>query len=117
MKQVFYLYSCDTCKRIIKQLQLKEKNYTFQDIKSEKISKAQIEELHKMAGSYEKLFSKTSRQFKARNIADTTLSESDYKKLILEEYTFLKRPVIISDKNIFIGNSKETIAEAQRLIG
>jgi arsenate reductase len=29
--------------------------------------------------------------------------------LILDEYTFLKRPVIIIDQEIFIGNSKKSV--------
>ena len=36
-------------------------------------------------------------------------TENDYRKLIQEEYTFLKRPVFIVDNQIFIGNSKKVI--------
>jgi arsenate reductase-like glutaredoxin family protein len=38
------------------------------------------------------------------------------KKLILEEYTFLKRPVILIKEKIFIGNSKNTILEAKKAL-
>jgi arsenate reductase len=37
------------------------------------------------------------------------LTENDYKNYILEEYTFLKRPTIISGDKIFIGSTKSTI--------
>lgn len=116
MKKVFYLSTCDTCKRILKQLELKENNFVLQDIKSEKISPLQLNELKQMAGSYEALFSRASRKYKERNLDKVALSESDFKRLIIEEYTFLKRPVIVFNENIFIGNSKATIAEADKLI-
>jgi len=116
MKLVFHLASCDTCRRIINQLQLKEKGFQLQDIKTEKISKAQIDDMRLLAGSYEALFSSTSRKFKEQNLAQAKLKEADFKRLILEEYTFLKRPVIIFNKKIFVGNSKEVVAEALKII-
>ena len=42
-------------------------------------------------------------------LKESRLSDSDYKALILEEYTFLKRPVIILEGKIFIGNSKQVV--------
>jgi arsenate reductase len=42
-------------------------------------------------------------------LKDKSLSESDYKRLILEEDTFLKRPVFIVNDSIFVGNSKKTV--------
>ena len=50
MKKVYYLGTCDTCARIIKELKLKEKKFDFQDIKTEKITKEQLEEMKEMAG-------------------------------------------------------------------
>ena len=116
MKKVYYLSTCSTCKRIINDLQLKSKNFDFQNIKTNKITSEQLEQMHELAGSYESLFSKRSMQFKARNLGYKSLTEQDYKSLILDEYTFLKRPVAIVDGQIFIGNSKknvELLREAQ----
>jgi arsenate reductase len=116
MKKVFYLSTCDTCRRILKQLNLKEKGFILQDIKTEKITESQIEELENLAGSYEALFSRTSRKYKENDLDKVSLDEKTYKKLILDEYTFLKRPVIVFQRKIFIGNSKNIIAEAQKSI-
>ncbi len=41
------------------------------------------------------------------------LTEKNYRKYILDEYTFLKRPVIILDDKIFIGNAPKTVAAAK----
>lgn len=114
MKKVYHLPACSTCVRIINFLKLKEKKFEFQDIKTEKISAAQLEQMKKMAGSYEALFSRVAMKYKTLNPKPS--SETEYKKLILEEYTFLKRPVIISNENIFIGSSKGNIESAQSVI-
>lgn len=114
MKKIYYLSSCSTCARIIKELNLEAKKFEFQDIKTEKITATQIEEMKSMAGTYEALFSRVALKYKTLDPKPT--SENEYKKLILDEYTFLKRPVIISGKNIFIGNSKSNIASASEAI-
>jgi arsenate reductase len=43
-------------------------------------------------------------------LKDKKLEENDYRKLILDEYTFLKRPVTIIGKQIFVGSEKKTVA-------
>lgn len=116
MKKIYYLSSCSTCARIIKELQLTEKEFTFQDIKTEKITEGQINDLKKMAGSYEALFSRVALKYRAMGINNKQLTENDYKQHILAEYTFLKRPVIVVGSKIFIGNSKSTVAAAKLLV-
>ncbi len=114
MYKVYHLSSCDTCSRIIKQLKLKEKGFQLQDIKTVPITKAQLEEMKTLAGSYDALFSRVALKYKSLAVKPTL--ESEYKKLILEEYTFLRRPVIIAGNSIFIGNKKGTIAEAEKAL-
>ena len=48
-------------------------------------------------------------KYKALGLKDKNLGEQDYRNYILEEYTFLKRPVFIIGDQIFIGNSKKNI--------
>lgn len=110
MKKVYHLSTCNTCQRIIKETGLLEqKDVEFQDIKSKKISPEQLEEMREMVNSYEELFSKRSRNFRARGLHEQSLSEDELKNLILEDYTFLKRPVTILNDKIFVGNAKKTI--------
>lgn len=106
---LYYLSTCNTCKRIIKELGINEDFFEMQDIKTDKITAAQLEEMKVLAGSYEALFSRRSQQYAALGLKDKTLSEQDYRNLILQEYTFLKRPVAIVSKAIFIGNNKNNI--------
>ncbi len=80
----------------------------MQDIKFEKITPTQLDEMKKMAGSYESLFSRRAIKYRELGLKDKKLEEKDYRRLILEEYTFLKRPVVIMGKRIFIGSEKKT---------
>ena len=107
MKKIYYLSSCSTCARIIKELNLEKHKFIFQDIKIEKITAAQLAEMKDKAGSYEALFSRVALKYKTLDPKPS--SESEYKKLILEEYTFLKRPVIFIGKEIFVGNSPKIL--------
>ena len=81
----------------------------MQDIKFEKITSAQLEEMKKMAGSYESLFSRRAIKYKELGLKDRKLEEKDYRNYILEEYTFLKRPVVIINDRIFVGSEKKTV--------
>ena len=113
MKKIYYLSSCSTCARIISELGITAKKFVMQDIKTEKITAAQLAEMKKMAGSYEALFSRVALKYRALGLDKKTLTEDDYKNYILEEYTFLKRPVLIIDNQLFVGNSKSTVAAAK----
>lgn len=115
MKKAYYLSTCSTCKKILSQLDLPN-SFVLQDIKTNKITDEQLEELHALAGSYEALFSKRAMKYKSMGLKDKKLSENDLKKLILEEYTFLKRPVFIIDKQLFVGSSKQTVEALKEAI-
>lgn len=91
-------------------------DFIFQDIKNEPVITEQINEMQKLAGSYEALFSKRAKLYKERDLKNQNLTEEDYKNLILEHYTFLKRPVIIISNQIFVGNAKKTVEAAKLAI-
>ena len=112
MKKIYYLKTCNTCTKILKYLNPSQ-DYILQDIKEEEITVNQLERMQRMAGSYEALFSKRAKLYKEMGLKDQNLAEKDFKHYILEHYTFLKRPVIIIDDHIFIGNSKKTIEAAK----
>ena len=115
MKKVYCVSTCSTCQRILAEADLIKKGYTYQNIKVDKISPEQLDEMKEMLGSYEALFSRRALKFKAMGLKDKVLKEKDYRNLILQEYTFLKRPVIIAGKKIFSGSEKKTVAELLKL--
>lgn len=115
MKKIYHLSTCDTNARILKELK-PGKSVQLQDIKAEPITAEQLDEMKEMAGSYEALFSKVARKYRSLGLNEKKLTEKDYRKYILEEYTFLRRPVIIIDKSIFVGNAPKTVAAAKEAL-
>lgn len=115
MKKVYYLPSCNTCTKIINQLNLSDR-FELIDIKTNKITAEELEEMKNLSGSYESLFSRRALKYKALGLKDKVLSEEDYKNYILEEYTFLKRPVILFEDQIFVGNAAKNVAVADAAI-
>ncbi|HQX73246.1 MAG TPA: ArsC/Spx/MgsR family protein [Chitinophagaceae bacterium] len=109
MKKIYHLGNCTTCQAIIKEIKADQKGFVLQDIKFEKITPAQLDEMKKMAGSYESLFSRRAMKYKELGLKDKKLVEKDYRKYILDEYTFLKRPVAIINDKIFIGSEKKIV--------
>ncbi len=91
-------------------------DFIFQDIKEQEITVKQLEELYKLSGSYEALFSKRAKLYKEMGLKDTALTEKDFKYYLLQHYTFLSRPVIIFNNHIFIGNSPKTVEAAKQAI-
>ncbi len=115
VKKIYHLSTCNTCQRIINELQ-PDQDVLLQDIKTDEIIPEQLEEMQQLSGSYESLFSKRAQLYRKQGLHEKTLNENDYKTLILGHYTFLKRPVIIINNQIFVGNSKKTVAEAKEAI-
>lgn len=107
MKKIYYLQTCDTCRKILKQFNFS--GFEKQEIKTESITTTQLEEMKALSGSYESLFSRKAKKYKEMGLKDETLSEKDYQHYILNDYTFLKRPVVIDGEKIFIGNEKKNL--------
>lgn len=116
MKKIYHLGTCTTSQAIIKKTGIAQKGFEMQDIKVEKITPAQLEAMQKMAGSYEALFSRRALKYKELGLKDKKLTEKDYRQYILEEYTFLKRPVVIINQSIFIGSEKKTVEALKKAV-
>lgn len=106
-KVVFYLKTCITNKKIMSPMDLSD--WELREIKSKPVTEEELAEMYALSGSYESLFNRRSTQIKVRNINVKVLQESDFKTLLLEHYSFLKRPVFIMGEYIFIGNDQSNI--------
>ena len=113
MKKIYHLQNCGTCQRIIGELD-EGQGFELQNIKEEKITPEQLEAMKEMAGSYEALFSRRAMKYRSLGLNQMELNEDDYRKWILEEYTFLKRPVVLIEDEIFIGNAKKQVEGAKK---
>lgn len=107
MKKIYYLKTCDTCRRLLRSMDTT--GYIFQEIKSAPITVKQLEELHGLTNSYEVLFSRRAKKYKQMDLKNQVLTEKDYRQLILDDYTFLKRPVIVNETEVYVGNTKKRV--------
>jgi arsenate reductase (glutaredoxin) len=115
MKKIYHLANCTTCQRILKDWK-PGADFELQDIKTEKITPKQLDEMAKLAGSYEALFSRIAIKYRVLGLNEKKLAEKDFRKYILEEHTFLKRPVVIIKDQIFVGNSPKSVSAAKAAI-
>jgi len=88
----------------------------FHDIRQNPITADELEEMYSLSKSYEALFSKKAQLYKAMDLKNKALTEADFKKYLLEHYTFLSRPVFIIDDQIFIGNGQKNIIEVTKAL-
>ena len=116
MKKIYHLGTCKTCQKVIAALGGGE-GFELQDIKTQRLTPEQLDELKSLAGSYEALFSRVARKYRAMGLHEQELSEADYRRLILEEYTFLKRPVVVLNQHLFIGSAKKAVEGAKAQLG
>lgn len=106
-KKIYHLSHCTTCQRILSELNTKKCELI--DIKLNPISESTLDHMAQLAGSYEALFSRRAVKYTTLGLKDKHLTEKQKRKYILEDYTFLKRPVAIVDDKIFIGNTKAVV--------
>lgn len=100
----------------MKELGASLENFEKQDIKTEPMTFDQIDEMKALSGSYESLFSRKAMKYRSMGLGDKILSEEEYRQLIHDEYTFLKRPVFIVVNEIFVGSSKKEIEKLSTLL-
>jgi arsenate reductase len=115
MKKVLYLSTCNTCKRIISEVNTED--FELQDTKKTPASEQDVEFLRQHVDSYEDLINRRAQLWQKRDLKNKALSEKDYKALLLEHYSFIKRPIFIDGEKVFIGNSKKVITALKKHLG
>ncbi len=111
MKRIYHLSTCNTNQRILKNLN-PGKEFELIDIKSQNIDGETLDWIKEKVGSYEALFSRKAMKYRSMGLDKRILSEEEIRQLILDEYTFLKRPFIIINEDVFIGSSKNELLKA-----
>lgn len=115
MNKIYYLASCDTCRKIIKSLP-RNHNLIFHDIKQDPITVLELEEMRQLSGSYEALFSKKAQLYKSMDLKNKSLTEDDYKNYIMEHYTLISRPLFIIEGKIYIGNTQQNMLQVMKAL-
>lgn len=117
MPTFYYSPSCKTCMRTLATVESLREDWRLRDIKEEPLTEAEVDALAEAAGSYGALFSRRAQLYRKRGLHELELTEGDYRRLLLEHYTFMSRPVIATDDGqVFIGSSKQAVAGAVKAL-
>ena len=81
----------------------------LREIKSKPLTAEEVDSIAKKAGSYEAVFSKRARKYRELGLNTQKLEEADFRKYLLTDYTFLKRPVLETQTQAIAGNSKKAV--------
>ena len=115
MRKVFHLSTCNTCQKILTDTYASTV-CALQDIKVQNIQEEELDWLASKVGSYEALFNRKAIKFRLIKQQQPEITEGGYRQLILDEYTFLKRPVIIVDEGVYVGNLSKNVQDAKAAI-
>jgi arsenate reductase len=77
------------------------------NLKEEPIDRNVLLSLTQGVGGVEQLFSKRAMKYRLLGLHEKTLSDEDMIGYMLEEYTFIKRPVIVTSRGTLAGFSKK----------
>ena len=111
MRRIYHLSTCDTCRKILSTLDLSDVELI--NIREQNISKDDLDFMKKQTKSYESLFNKRAQKLKELPENKKPVKDADFKKLILKEYTFLKRPAAIIDNQVIVGNDPKSVQALQ----
>lgn len=98
IKAFYWLPYCSTCVKA--QQYLLDRGVTIEkyiNVKEESVGKARLKELSTLVGGVGALFSKRAMKYRAMGLHEIELSEDDMLAHMAQEYTFIKRPVIVTD--------------------
>ena len=112
MNQFIYLSTCDTCKSILKEVNL-PKDITLRDIKKKPLKPNELKLFKNITGTFRSLLN--NRAQKLKNVDKSILSEEKIFSLLNEHYSYLKRPILYFNGQLLIGNSKKVIEEIKNI--
>lgn len=111
MRRIYHLSTCDTCRKILSTLDLSDVELI--NIREQNITKEDLDFMKRQTKSYEALFNKRAQKLKEIPENKKPVKDADFKKLILKEYTFLKRPAAIIDNQVIVGNDPKSVQALQ----
>ncbi len=100
----YWLPNCSTCQKAKRRLDRhNSKGVTFRDIKEEPLTRREVVDLAKLLGGANELFSKRAVKYREMKLAERELSDDEMIDLMAEEYTFLKRPIVVKNGRAVAG--------------
>lgn len=110
--KLYGLPHCSTCKKAVAFLEdAGAEIEKFYDIKENRLTKKEVQKLVKLVGGVDKLFSKRAMKYRAMGLDKRELSGAEMIDLMTEEYTFIRRPVLVSGDFALAGFAKKKYEE------
>lgn len=108
---LYGLKTCETCRKVRKELDAAKIAYEFHDVRDDGVTKAQVSRWAKSAG-WEALLNKSSTTWRGLpDAAKTGLTEAKAIALMAENPALMKRPIIDrGGTEVFVGWSKDVAA-------
>ena len=109
---LYWLPNCSTCQKADKFL--KDQNVQiseFRNLKENPLSREEVEKLAAKVGGADKLFSRRAIKYREMKLSERELSEPEMLDLMSSEYTFIKRPVLVSGEKASAGFSEKKYKE------
>jgi arsenate reductase len=106
---MYWLPHCTTCQKAVQYLEKKGHSVaTFRDLKGDPLDRKEVERLAKLVGGADELFSRRARKYRSMNLSERELSSDEMIQLMIDDYTFIKRPVLLCDKRALSGFSTKS---------
>jgi arsenate reductase len=109
---MYWLPHCSTCKKAVTYLE--KSGYVpnrFRDIKADPLDSTEVTRLSRLVGSAGDMFSRRARKYLEMNLSARTLSDDEMIHLMSVEYTFIKRPVLVSGGRAIAGFTTKSYDE------
>jgi arsenate reductase len=110
--QLYRLPSCSTCKKAAQFLENQNVKITdFHNLKENPLSRDEIEKLAEKVGGADALFSRRAQKYRGMKLNERELSNAEMLDLMASDYTFIKRPVLVSGEKAIAGFSEKRYKE------
>jgi arsenate reductase len=92
----YWLPGCSTCKKAKSFIERHGiRDFQLRDIKENPLSRDEVENLAKLVGGADELFSRRAVKYRELKLNERELSKTEMLDLMADEYTFLKRPILV----------------------
>jgi arsenate reductase len=100
---VYGIKNCDTVKKALAFLDAHKIAYTFHDFKREGVTKKQIDTWLEQVGWEELLNTRGMTWRKLPDAQKENINETKAIRLMIENPSIIKRPVVVTDKQLILG--------------
>ena len=100
----YWLPNCSTCQKAKGYIERHGiRDCELRDIKENPLTREEVVKLAKMLGGADELFSRRAVKYREMKLGEREVSKEEMLDLMTDEYTFLKRPILVMKGNAIAG--------------